>query len=65
MKTINLDKRFTAEVNAVKGMKERGVLEDYRHNATAGIVWIKAEGEWIEVFSIDDVLFHETAHNGY
>lgn len=65
MTHINLDKRFNAEVNAVKSMKERGVIEDYRHNATAGIVWIKAEGEWIEVFSIDEVLFHETAHNGY
>lgn len=65
MTHINLDKRFNAEVTAVKGMKERGVIEDYRHNVTAGIVWIKADGEWIEVFSIDEVLFHETAHNGY
>ena len=53
---MNLDKAFTAEVQAVKSMKERKIIEDYRSNEKAGIVWIKAEGEWIEVWNVNDAL---------
>ena len=56
MTTINLDRRYVEEVQAVKSMKERGVIQDYKSNEKSGIVWIKAEGEWIEVFSVDECL---------
>lgn len=59
---MNLNKAFNNEVNAVKSMKERGVIQDYRSSEKAGIVWIKAEGEWIEVWNVDDVL---DSHNNY
>lgn len=64
MSHTNLDKLYTQEIKAVKSMKERGVIEDYRFNDKAGIVWIKAEGEWIQVFSIDEVLDHKPAYQG-
>ncbi len=56
MTTINLDRRYAEEVHAVKSMKERGVIQDYKSNEKSGIVWIKAEDEWIKVFSVDECL---------
>ncbi len=56
MTKINLDRRYAEEVQAVKSMKERGVIQDYKSNGKSGIVWIKAEDEWIEVFSVDECL---------
>lgn len=56
MTTINLDRRYAEEVQAVKSMKERGVIQDYKSNEKSGIVWIKTEDEWIEVFSVDECL---------
>ena len=61
---MDLSKAFNDEVNAVKSMKERGVIQDYRRNEKAGIVWIKAEGEWIEVWNVDDVLDSHTNYEG-
>lgn len=56
MKNINLDKIFKDEVKAVKSMKERGIIQDYRSHESSGRIFIKAEGEWIEVWNIDDAL---------
>lgn len=53
---MNLGKAFQEEVKTAKSMKERGVIQDYRSSETAGIVWIKAEGEWIEVWNVEDAL---------
>ena len=60
---MNLNKAFNDEVKAVKSMKERGVIQDYRSNGEAGIVWIKAEGEWIEVWNVDDALDFSQLYN--
>lgn len=61
---MDLNKQMTYEVEAVKSMKERGVIEDYRFNEKAGIVWVKAEGEWFEVWSIEEVLASHTPREG-
>lgn len=61
---MNLNKAFYDELKAVKSMKERGVIQDYKSNEKAGIVWIKAEGEWIEVWNVDDVLEFSKPYNG-
>lgn len=61
---MNLNKAFNDEVKAVKSMKDRGVIQDYKSNEKAGIVWIKAEGEWIEVWNVDDVLEFSKPYNG-
>lgn len=61
---MNLNKAFNDEVKAVKSMKERGVIQDYRSNEKAGIVWVKAEGEWIEVWNVEDVLEFSKPFNG-
>lgn len=61
---MNLNKVFNDEVKAVKSMKERGVIQDYRSNEKAGIVWIKADGEWIEVWNVEDVLEFSKPYNG-
>lgn len=61
---MNLNKSFNDEVKVVKSMKERGVIQDYRSNEKAGIVWIKADGEWIEVWNVEDVLEFSKPFNG-
>ena len=61
---MNLNKAFNDEVKSVKSMEERGVIQDYRSNEKAGIVWIKAEGEWIEVWNVEDVLEFSKPYNG-
>lgn len=63
MKTINLNRQYNQEIKAVRSMKERGVIEDFKGNAEAGIVWIKAEGEWIEVWNMSEALESHTAYN--
>lgn len=61
---MNLDKAFKDEVKMAQSLKDKGVIQDYRSNSTAGIVWIKAEGEWIEVWNVNDVLDFSRAYNG-
>ena len=61
---MNLDKAFKDEVKVAQSLKDKGVVQDYRSNATAGIVWIKAEGEWIEVWNVNDVLDFSRPYNG-
>lgn len=61
---MNLNKAFNDELKAVKSMKERGVIQDYKSNEKAGIVWIKAEGEWIEVWNVEDALDFSKPFNG-
>jgi hypothetical protein len=63
MKTINLNKHYDQEIKAVKSMKERGIIEDFKGNPDAGIVWIKAEGEWLEVWNMSEALDSHTAYN--
>ena len=61
---MNLDKAFNNEVKAVKSMKDRGVIQDYKSSEKAGIVWIKADDEWIEVWNVEDVLDFSKPFNG-
>ena len=63
MSTISLEKIYKQELSCVRSMKERGVIQDYKGNAFAGVIWIKADGEWIEVWNVNDVLDSATPWN--
>jgi hypothetical protein len=53
MSQVNLNNQFKDELKIVKSLKLDGVIEDYKHNDACSVLWVKAEGEWIEVWSID------------
>ena len=61
---MNLDKAFKDQVKMAQCLKDEGSIQDYRSNATAGILWIKEEGEWIEVWNVSDILDFVHPYNG-
>jgi hypothetical protein len=63
MSNINLNHAYHQEIKAVRSMKERGVIEDYKGNEAVGVVWVKAEGEWLEVWNWTEAIESHTDYN--
>ena len=65
MSNVNLNSQFKNELKIVKSLKLDGVIEDYKHNEACSVLWIKADGEWIEVWSIGAYVdSFDQPHNG-
>ena len=60
---MDLNNQYHLEMETAGRLKKKGFIEDYKGNESVGVVWVKAEGEWIEVWNWTEVIESHTTYN--